>query len=266
LKTAVSCILAAVGLAVLSSFPGRAVKITAKEPIMQRILTVALLFLLTLTAMARDLGTFGTVYDIVEKDALKELEEKAKSVNFSKAVDRNALVKKARNFTPEDVKETKMIGPARKDRTFLVDMTYTLERDIKDDKGNIVYPAGYRFNPLSYVAYPRTLVILNGKQPGQMRWFENSPYAKDAQVTLLLTDGSYSELSRSLKRPVFYASMKLIEAFRIRAVPSVVRQSGAYMEVTEVRIPPKHVGQGTIGHRKVIDGRDRGPPGSSRRL
>ena len=206
---------------------------------------------MTSTAVAKDLGTFGAVYDIVEKDALKELEEKAKSVDFSKAVDRNALVKRARNFTPEDVKETKKIGPARKDRTFLVDMTYTLERDIKDDKGNTVYPAGYTFNPLNYVAYPRTLVILNGKRPEQIRWFEESSYAKDAQVTLLLTDGSYSELSRSLKRPVFYASIKLIEAFRIQAVPSVVRQSGAYMEVTEVRIP-----QGTKGRNGLTHGKD----------
>ena len=94
------------------------------------------------------------------------------------------------------------------------------------------------------MAYPRTLVILNGKRPEHIRWFEESSYAKDAQVTLLLTDGSYSELSRSLKRPVFYASTKLIEVFKIQAVPSVVRQSGAYMEVTEVRIPPKQAGQG----------------------
>jgi conjugal transfer pilus assembly protein TraW len=207
-------------------------------------LTAAFLCLLmTSTAVARDLGTFGAVYDIVEKDALKELEEKAKSVDFSKAVDRNALVRRARNFTPEDVKEMRMIGPARKDRTFLVDMTYTLERDIKDDKGNVVYPAGYVFNPLNYVAYPRTLVILNGKRSEHIRWFEESSYAKDAQVTLLLTDGSYSEFSRSLKRPVFYATTKLIETFRIQAVPSVVRQLGAYMEVTEVRIPPKQASQ-----------------------
>jgi len=218
---------------------------TAKEPTIRCVLVAALLSLsVTSTAMARDLGTFGTVYDIVEKDAIKELEEKARSVDFSKAVDRNALVKKAKNFTPEDVKEMNAIGPARKDRTFLVDMTYTLERDIKDDKGNIVYPAGYAFNPLSYVSYPRTLVILNGRRPEHIRWFEESSYSKDAQVTLLLTDGSYSELSRSLKRPVFYASTKLIEVFQIEAVPSVVRQSGTYMEVTEVRIPPKHVGQG----------------------
>jgi hypothetical protein len=92
------------------------------------------------------------------------------------------------------------------------------------------------------VSYPRTLVILNGKRPEDVRWFEESSYAKDVQVTLLLTDGSYSELSRSLKRPVFYASAKLIEVFRIQAVPSVVRQSGAYMEVTEVRIPPRQAG------------------------
>jgi conjugal transfer pilus assembly protein TraW len=214
-------------------------EMTMMKLTIRRILTAAFLCLLMAsTAPARDLGTFGAVYDIVEKDALKELQEKAKSVDFSKAVDKNAVVRRARDFTPEDVKETRMISPARKSRTFLVDMTYTLERDIKDEKGNVVYPAGYTFNPLNYVAYPRILVILNGRRPEQIGWFEKSSYAKDAQVTLLLTDGSYSELSASLKRPVFYASTRVIEVFRIQAVPSVVRQSGTYMEVTEVFVPP----------------------------
>jgi conjugal transfer pilus assembly protein TraW len=203
-------------------------------------LSVLLCLIVSSTALAKDLGTFGVVYDIVEKDALAELKEKAKAVDFSR--DRNALVKKAKNFTPEDVKDMTMIGQARKDRTFLVDMTHSLGRDIKDDKGNIVYPAGYTFNPLAYVAYSRTLVILNGKRPEQTRWFEESPYAKDAQITLLLTDGSYGDLSKSFKRPVFYASTRLIEAFKIEAVPSVVRQSGLYMEVTEVGMPQKHGG------------------------
>jgi conjugal transfer pilus assembly protein TraW len=242
MKIIVSRILTNLSFVVLSS---AWVVETAKEHSAHRTFAAAFFCLLLVsTVMARDLGTFGAVYDIVEKDALKELEEKAKSVDFSKSVDRNALVKKAKTFIPEDVKEMKAIGPARKDRTFVVDMTYTLERDLKDDKGNIVYPAGYTFNPLTYVSYPRTLVILNGKRPAEVRWFGESSYAKDAQVTLLLTDGSYSELSRSLKRPVFYASAKLIEAFRIQAVPSVVRQSGTYMEVTEVRIPPRQAGQG----------------------
>lgn len=208
---------------------------TVKKPAARCVLVAALLCLLVASpAAARDLGTFGAVYDVVEKDALKELEEKAKSVDFSKAVDRNAVLRRASDFAPEDVKQTRTIGPARKDRAFLVDVTYVLERDIKDEKGNIVYPAGYAFNPLSYVAYPRTLVVLNGNRPEQVRWFKNSPYAKDARTTLLLTDGSYGELSRALKRPVFYASTRLIEAFRIQAVPSVVRQVGVYMEVAEV--------------------------------
>ena len=211
---------------------------TKKLTIGRILAAVFLCLLMASAAVARDLGTFGAVYDIVEKDALKELQEKAKSVDFSRAVDRSALVKRAKNFAPEDVKDTRMIGPARKDRTFLVDMTYSLERDIKDEKGNIIYPAGYTFNPLNYVVYPRALVILNGKRPEHIRWFKESSYAKDAQVTLLLTDGSYNDFSGSLKRPVFYASARLIEAFSIRAVPSVIRQSGTHMEVTEVFVPP----------------------------
>jgi hypothetical protein len=88
-----------------------------------------------------------------------------------------------------------------------------------------------------YVPYPRILAILNGKRPEQVRWFEQSSYVKNAQVTLLLTDGSCSQLSRPLKRPVFHESAKLIKTFRIQAVPSVVQQLGAYTEATEVFVP-----------------------------
>ena len=51
---------------------------------------------------------------------------------------------------------------------------------------------------------------------------------------------------------MFYASTKMIEAFNIQALPSVVRRSGTYMEVTEVRIPPAKVG-GT-GEQIVMEG------------
>ena len=192
-------------------------------------------FIFSVTCSAKDLGVFGAVYGIAEKDALKEIEERAKEADMNRIVNRGELVKKLRNYAPKDLKEMKL-QPAQKERTFPVDMTYTLDRDIADEKGNVVYPRGYTFNPLSYVAYPGILVILSGNSPTQVAWFKRSEYSKDLKAKLLITDGSYAELSKALKRPVFYVSPAVIEVFQIKAVPSVVQQKGTLMEVREILV------------------------------
>lgn len=187
------------------------------------------------TGMAKDLGVFGAVYDIAEKDALKGIEEKAREVDVNRIINRGELARKVKNYTPEDLKDVKL-PPARNNRTFLVDMTYALDRDIADEKGNVIYPKGYTFNPLDYVTYPGVIVILDGKSQTQVAWFKRSEYSKDLKTKLLITGGSYEELSNMLKRPVFYASRAIIGVFQIQAVPSIVRQDGALMEVREILV------------------------------
>ncbi len=188
---------------------------------------------------AKDLGVFGAVYAIAEKDALIEIEERAAKRNLNQMVNKDELTKKLKNYTPEDLKSVKDLPPPRKERTFLVDMTYTLEQDIADDKGNVVYLKGYTFNPLDYVTYPNTIVILNGNSPGQVGWFKKSAYSRDLRTKLVITDGSYSDLSKTLKRPVFYATSAMIDVFQIKAVPSVVHQKGTMMEVNEIAVVEK---------------------------
>jgi len=200
------------------------------------ILVPLLTCLLAATSPAKDLGVFGAVYAIAEKDALMEIEEKAARADLKRMVDKHELTKKLKHYTPEDLKAVKDLPTAKKERTFLVDMTYTLEEDIVDDKGTVIYSKGYTFNPLDYIVYPRVLIILNGAKREQLAWFTASPYSRDLSVKVLITDGSYAEISKVLKRPVFYASQAAIEVFQIRAVPSVVRQKGRHMEVKEIAV------------------------------
>ncbi len=201
--------------------------------------SIPIWFSLSVTSWAKDLGVFGAVYDIAEKDALKEIEEKAKETDVNRFIDRQELVRKLKSYAPDDLRAVKDIPPARKDRTFLVDMKYTLGLDIADEKGTVIYPKGYAFNPLSYVTYPKTIVVLNGASPAQLAWFKNSGLNEDLGVKLLITDGSYAVLSKDLKRPVFYASKAVIDVFQIEATPSVVKQKGTIMEVREVPVSEK---------------------------
>jgi conjugal transfer pilus assembly protein TraW len=193
----------------------------------------ALLLFLAVPAHARDLGTLGAVYPIAEPDALVELREKAARVDWKIHFDREKLARKVRSFRPSDLKH---LPAAVRDRAFLSDLSYTLDVDIPDGKGGILYPKGYTFNPLDYVHLRRTIVVINGRDRRQVEWFRKSPWYRDMNVMLLLTDGNYAVLGEGLGRPVFYANSLIIDRLGLKAVPSVVRQQGRYMEVREYAV------------------------------
>jgi len=116
-------------------------------------------------------------------------------------------------------------------------MTYTLQMDVPDGKGGVLYPKGYTFNPLDYITFARTLVVINGSDPEQVKWFAASEYRGRIDVMLLLTEGPYRSLGKKLDSPMFYADSLLIERLRLAAVPSTVRQEGKVMVVHEYGIP-----------------------------
>lgn len=178
---------------------------------------------------ARDLGVVGKVYQINEKSALLEIKERAAHVDWKKLLAR---------IKPEKYRPANKVVLLRatKDRVRTVDMTFTLDMDIPDGKGGILYPQGYSFNPLDYVSYPRTLVVINAEDKGQIQWFASSEYAHRFDVVLLITEGAFVDVTNKMQRPVYYADSRLTDKFQIRVLPSVVRQSGRVMEVTEYAV------------------------------
>jgi len=199
-----------------------------------RRLVLALFAILAATcAHAKSLGSVGATYEIAEKDALAEIEERAKGIDWGKVVQRKAV---------EDYdgpKDRSSLPRAGRDRTFTVNMSYTLQMDIPDGKGGILYPKGYTFNPLDYVVFAKTLVVINGSDPEQVQWFAASEYKNRLDVMLLLTEGRYGRLGKKLNVPLFYADTQLVERLQLAAVPSIIRQEGREMVVREVAVPRK---------------------------
>ncbi|MBN2570065.1 MAG: hypothetical protein JXB42_11600 [Deltaproteobacteria bacterium] len=198
-----------------------------------RVIFLILFFLCASPTFAINLGTVGVTYEIAEEDALAAFQERAEQVNWNNIFSREKTEKLIREYKPKGLVS---LPRASENRTFHVDMTYTLEFDIPDGKGGILYPKGYTFNPLDYVQMPTVLVIINGDDPDQVKWFKESGYDRDFKAMLLLVSGSYSDLAEKLDRPVFYADERITGKFRIKAVPSVVRQDGAFMSVREFKI------------------------------
>jgi len=184
-------------------------------------------------ASAVDLGVVGKTYSIAERDGAEELRERVNAVNWKEVLAKSNLDKKTRSFKPANLKS---LPRALKDRARIVNMDYSLEYDITDGNGNVVYPKGYTFNPLDFMTYTRTIVVLNGDDRDQVEWFKSSKYLNKPNVMVLITDGNYYDLSAELGQPVFFVDERIVRRFQLRAVPSVIAQKNRMMEVSEFEI------------------------------
>ena len=103
--------------------------------------TAALLLLVAgkVPAEHRQLAAVGPVYPVVEPDLVEELRERALAVDLA------AIRQEAGRYQPASLHQ---LPRARVSRRFAVDMTYTLEQELRDGEGRVLYPQGFTFNPL----------------------------------------------------------------------------------------------------------------------
>jgi conjugal transfer pilus assembly protein TraW len=181
-------------------------------------------------AVIHDLGIVGETYPVQEPDIIAELKQKA-----ARAQD-PALFERMKTYQPPELHH---LPPAKADRTFLVDMTYTLDRDIADSDGRVIYPRGYTFNPLDYISFPGGLVVINAEDPSQVSWFTSSPYFENHQARLLISGGLAADLVETLQRPVYYLTEDIAGRLQLAAVPSVVIQHEDRLQVREFYLAPE---------------------------
>lgn len=185
-------------------------------------------------SFARHLDTVGNVYPVVEPDALAEIRAAAERVDWEKVIDPQKKLAMIKDFRPRDLHP---LPAAKADRSFLVDMTYTLDADIPDGKGGVLYSKGFAFNPLDYVKLTSLLVVIDAGDQQQIQWFKSSPYVEDYRTRLILSGGDYYDLAQELDRPVFYLVDTVARRLQLAAVPSVIRQQDNMLQVREVRVP-----------------------------
>jgi len=179
-------------------------------------------------AVIHNLGIVGKTYPVQEPDIVEEIRKKAAKIKDK------AMLERIITYQPASLHT---LPPATADKTFLVDMTYTLDRDLADADGRIIYPRGYTFNPLDYISFTGGLVVIDGQDASQVKWFRASPYFENHRARLLLSDGHAVELIETLQRPVFYLTDDIAGRLKLQAVPSVVIQKEGKLQVREFHVP-----------------------------
>ena len=173
----------------------------------------------------------GPTSAVIETDLAEELRQRAVSVDVKQLSSAQARYQPANlHALPRPTKDT----------TITVDLSHTLEQDLVDAQGIVLYRAGLTFNPLRYVSLSGSLVVIDGSDPEQVAWFKGSPYGSNRRALLLLSGGLAAPLRDELRRPVAYLTEDIARRLQLRAVPSVVMEQDQHLTVREVRIDEDH--------------------------
>ena len=182
---------------------------------------------------ARDYGQAGQAFPVIEPDLLATIESRLKRAEASGELARTnemfakRVAAKVRRPVP-----VAGLSPATERREWDFDPTVQIERDIRDQKGNLVAAAGQRINALDFVAIKQDLVFVDGDDADQLAW-ATSRYT-DLKAKIIFVNGSpIEEMSARKRRFYFDQEGKLTSKFGIEHTPAVVRQSGRVMRVSE---------------------------------
>ena len=169
----------------------------------------------------------GPTSAVIETDLAEALRQRAVSIDVEQLRSAQA------HYQPANLQA---LPRATKDATTMVDLTHTLEQDVQDANGQVLYPAGFTFNPLRYVSLSGALVVIDGSDPEQVAWFKGSPYGSNRRALLLLSGGLAAPLRDELARPVAYLTEDIALRLQVRAVPSVVIEQENQLVIREVSL------------------------------
>ena len=199
-------------------------------------LSLILSFSISLFAKEADyILNLGKTYEFKERDILELIQEhlaKNKSQLEKKLLgEKGKLKENIKNWRPKNMVE---LTPATKNNTFSPDMTWTLTRDIKDRKGNIIYPQGFSFNPAKYTRLSYGIVVINANNKDELEWLEKGSYLNTIAYRIFLSEGSYYEMTKKYQQDFYYLLPEIAKRFQLKHTPSIIKQEGEKIIIQEI--------------------------------
>lgn len=186
-----------------------------------------------------DLGTLGPTYGIAEPHLLDFIQQRLRDKEQSGELQRLMRDAQARGINavkqPTPVPGLRTTDTAR---TFYVDPSFTLDRNIVDAQGHLLFPAGTRKNPLDVVSLSKQLLFFDARDRRQVTQARELITRYNGRVKPILTGGSYLDLMTAWRVPVYFDQHgTLTRRLGIRQVPALVSQEGLRLRIDEVALP-----------------------------
>ncbi|MBT5654360.1 MAG: type-F conjugative transfer system protein TraW, partial [Alphaproteobacteria bacterium] len=174
------------------------------------------IFLLCSPAQAQDYGVHGAIFEIEERDLLKDMLQKLKNLEKEGTLKIHAeeLEKRVLHLRP-----VSGMTKATKKREFFYDPSITVSSDIRDHRGTLMHKKGTKLNPLKYISLKQPLVFIDGEDAKQVKW------ARRQKSKIILLSGNPFKLMKDC--PVYFDQFgTLTKKLAIKHVPSIVTQEG----------------------------------------
>jgi type-F conjugative transfer system protein TraW len=187
-------------------------------------------------AFANDLGTFGTIYSIKERNVLDwiyherlpELEKSGAIVRLQQQLQEKAKAKVER---PKGIVLPQVTQARIRKKSLMVNIA----QDLYDADHNLLVKAGTQLSPFSDLPESnKALLFIDGDDPVQID-FAVASYRKNHEVRIVLTQGKPLALAREKQIPIYFdQSQALIKHFNIEKVPSKIYRQGSLLYIEEL--------------------------------
>lgn len=190
---------------------------------------------------AVDYGVFGALFPVEEPSVLDTILGRLSEMeaNGELAQMQKDMKDKARSRVNRPISVAGM-RTAQEYRSYNVDLSIVLDRDLADHRGVVFAQAGTRVNPLDHSRFSQRLVFIDGDDPDQVSFAVE--LANQEPVKLILVNGAPLELTETHQMLFYFDQGGVIsERFGLTVVPSVVSRADPLMLVEEI---PVSVGGG----------------------
>lgn len=202
----------------------------------RRTVLLAVALLLSVSARAQDLGVIGPVFPIAEPSLIEVILAKLREA------DANGVMARLQRDTQANVQRgieqpapVTGITKTTKARSFYYDPSIVVPYAITDAEGKLIVAPGTKVNPLDTVSLSKRLLFIDARDAAQIGRARGILEEHGGKVKVILTGGSYLELMRHWKRPVFYDQQgQLTDQLGIRHVPALVTQEGRRLRIDEI--------------------------------
>ncbi|PZP33165.1 MAG: type-F conjugative transfer system protein TraW [Kocuria rhizophila] len=205
------------------------------KPLAELVASVAILSLgMSSPIRARDHGTVGQTFPIVEADLLTTIDTRLRTLEANGGIERMNKVfaerSEARIRRPKPVAGVTAASEARQ---WIYDPTIAIEKDIHDPKGNLVARAGQTVNPLDFVTMRQSLVFVDGDDPAQMDWATRR--YSDANAKIIMVNGSPIDAMTTRQRRFYFDQEgRLTGKLGVRHTPAIAQQDGRVVKLSEI--------------------------------
>ncbi|MBJ9200973.1 type-F conjugative transfer system protein TraW [Citrobacter freundii] len=200
-------------------------------------LMALLLLALSAGAGAKDLGTWGNVFEPAEQDMLDFIQNRLKGMEQSGELDRlreEATTRVKKNA----VRPTPVAGLSRAldYRSFPWDPSFTVKETITDMQGNVIARRGDTVNPLDKVPFSQVLYFIDGDDRQQVEWVRRE-IAGQTNSKIILVNGNIKETSDALDERIYFdQSGILTRKFGFSHTPARVSRDGRMLKVEEIPV------------------------------